>query len=119
MEHLPNHHQEERPWGNFEQFTLNEPSTVKIIFVASGKRFSLQRHAHRNEFWKIIDGDGLAVIGEESREVRAGDLLSVPQGTIHRLTGGATGLRLLEVAFGTFDENDIERLEDDFDRGSP
>ena len=30
---------DERPWGGFERYTLNEPSTVKIIEVAPGHRF--------------------------------------------------------------------------------
>ena len=37
----------ERPWGRFEQFTLNEPTTVKTITVEPGHRLSLQRHEHR------------------------------------------------------------------------
>ena len=38
---------DERPWGAFERFTLNEPSTVKIITVNAGQTLSLQRHEHR------------------------------------------------------------------------
>ena len=41
----------------------------------------------------------------------------MPQGARHRMgnSGTAAG-RLLEIAFGTFDEGDIERLEDDYAR---
>jgi mannose-6-phosphate isomerase-like protein (cupin superfamily) len=119
MEPLPTYHQEDRPWGAFEQFTLNEPTTVKILRVEAGKRFSLQRHAHRTEFWKVIEGDGEAQIGDTTQHLMLGDSVMIPEGALHRLTGGEHGIRVLEIAFGAFDENDIERVEDDFGRSQP
>jgi mannose-6-phosphate isomerase len=116
MSLLSNHHQEDRPWGSFEQFTLNEPSTVKIIHVSAEKRFSLQKHAHRSEFWKVISGTGIAHVGADEHEVKPGDVIEIPAGTLHRLTGGVDGISVLEIAFGSFDESDIERIEDDYGR---
>ena len=46
---------DQRPWGSFERFTLNEPSTVKLIYVRPGDRLSLQRHEHRDELWVALD----------------------------------------------------------------
>ena len=46
--------QEERPWGNFRQFSHNELSTVKIISINPNSSLSLQYHNNRSEFWKII-----------------------------------------------------------------
>ena len=41
----------------------------------------------------------------------------VPRGSTHRLGNpGPMLARVLEVAFGDFDEADIERLEDDYTR---
>jgi mannose-6-phosphate isomerase-like protein (cupin superfamily) len=116
MSLLSNHHEENRPWGSFERFTLNEPSTVKIIRVDAGKRFSLQKHAHRSEYWKVIEGTGVAVIGNETREVNVGDVVEILEHTEHRLKGGENGIAVLEITFGDFDENDIDRIEDDFGR---
>jgi mannose-6-phosphate isomerase-like protein (cupin superfamily) len=116
MSLLSNYHEEHRPWGSFEQFTLNEPTTVKILRVDAGKEFSLQKHAHRSEYWKVIEGDGTAFTDDEVREVRTGDVIEIPQGTLHRLKGGEHGIAVLEISFGDFDENDIERVEDDFGR---
>jgi mannose-6-phosphate isomerase len=113
---LSNHHEEQRPWGSFEQFTYNEPSTVKILGVDAGKRFSLQKHAQRSEWWKVIEGDGIAQVNEEERHVAVGDVIELPVGTLHRLTGGEHGIKVLEISFGNFDENDIVRTEDDFGR---
>lgn len=107
---------DDRPWGFFDQFTHNEASTVKIIAVAPGKRLSLQTHEHRSEFWHIISGAGIATIDTQEHVAVAGDEFEVPAGTKHRLTAGKEGLKILEIAFGNFDENDISRLEDDFGR---
>lgn len=113
---LDQHYKEERPWGYFERFTQNEQSTVKIIGVAPGKRLSLQRHAMRAEYWRILEGSGIAHMDGEDRDVSPGDSVEVPQGATHRLSAGPEGLTVLEIALGDFDENDIERLEDDFGR---
>ncbi|HEX8946612.1 MAG TPA: phosphomannose isomerase type II C-terminal cupin domain [Candidatus Paceibacterota bacterium] len=110
---------EDRPWGSFDRFTRDELSTVKIIRVAPSKRLSLQRHSHRNEFWHIISGSGTATIDEHETAVAPGDEFEVPARTLHRLAAGPEGLSLLEIAFGHFDENDIERFEDDFGRTTP
>ena len=58
MEALTSYEKEQRPWGNFERFTLNEKTTVKIITVNAGEELSLQKHNNRTEFWKIISGSG-------------------------------------------------------------
>ncbi len=107
MSLLTHRHEEQRPWGSFEQFTLNESSTVKIVRANPGQRLSLQKHTHRAEFWKVIEGDGIAQIGEEERHIQVGDEIEIPTGTLHRITGGEHGCAVLEISLGEFDENDI------------
>jgi mannose-6-phosphate isomerase len=116
MELLTNRYHEDRPWGSFDRFTANELSTVKFLHVDAGKRFSLQTHEHRSEFWKTIAGDGVASINGIDHELNMGDEIEIPVGTSHRLTGGPNGITVLEIALGHFDEEDIHRLEDDFGR---
>ncbi|HQU07989.1 MAG: mannose-6-phosphate isomerase [Parcubacteria group bacterium 21-54-25] len=107
---------DDRPWGSFDRFTQNESSTVKLLTVAPNKRLSLQQHAHRSEYWRVISGSGSAHIGDKEYTAQPGDEFEVPTGTLHRLTAGPTGLLILEIALGDFDETDIVRLEDDFGR---
>ncbi|MDB5264528.1 MAG: mannose-6-phosphate isomerase, type 2 [Parcubacteria group bacterium] len=107
---------EDRPWGGFDQFIHNEPCTVKILTVHPEKRFSLQKHSRRSEFWQVIEGSGTVHIGDVEKEVSVGDRIEIPVDTLHRLTGGPAGIKVLEIARGEFDENDIERVEDDFGR---
>jgi mannose-1-phosphate guanylyltransferase len=109
---------ERRPWGHFERFTLNEPSTVKLVYVESGQRLSLQYHNHRTEFWKVVKGPIKVRIGDEHRILQTDDSVIVPDRTVHRLIGlrGVQQAIILEISFGEFDESDIVRLEDDYSR---
>ena len=108
---------EERPWGRFQQFVANRPVTVKTITVEPGQRLSLQRHEHREEMWHVLDGCADVHVAGDERTLVAGELLVVPRGAVHRLgNSGTEVVRVLEIAFGHFDEDDIERLEDDYTR---
>ena len=116
MEGLSNYEKEQRPWGNFERFTLNEQTTVKIITVNAGESFSLQTHEHRDEFWRVLKGSGVIHIGDTDHNAREGDTFFSKRHTKHRALGGPEGLTFLEIALGEFDENDIQRLEDRYGR---
>ena len=116
MEGLPHYAKEERPWGNFERFTLNEKTTVKIITVNAGESISLQTHEHRDEFWRVIKGTGIIRIGDTDNQAHEGSQFFCPRHSEHRVTGGEGGTTFLEIAFGDFDESDIKRLEDRYGR---
>ena len=108
----------ERPWGQFQQFVSNEAVTVKIITVNPGQRLSLQTHGHRDEMWQVLDVPLDLQIDDRTWAAQAGERVWVPRGSRHRMAnGGAVPGRLLEIAFGDFDEDDIERIQDDYDRG--
>ena len=119
MDHNPHSpYKEIRPWGNFVEFVKNQPCTVKIITVEKGQAFSLQYHEGRDEFWRIISGDGVAVVGGVRKEISVGDDYFVPRKSLHRIEAGSEDVVLLEVATGEFDENDIVRVEDKYNRPS-
>jgi mannose-6-phosphate isomerase len=116
MKGLSNYEKEVRPWGNFERFTLNEKSTVKIITVNPGEELSLQQHEHRDEEWRILHGDGSVIVGDKETAVKPGDQFFVARGTKHRVMGGTHALIFLEIAEGDFDEADITRFDDKYGR---
>jgi mannose-6-phosphate isomerase-like protein (cupin superfamily) len=107
---------EERPWGRFEQFCHNETCTVKIISVNSGAELSLQYHNHRDEFWRIIEGKAIIVIGADEREAKAGDEFFIPRKTNHQIKTTDSSAKIMEISFGNFDESDIVRLKDIYGR---
>lgn len=107
---------EKKPWGNFEQFCKNEVCTVKIINVDPNEELSLQYHIHRDEFWKILLGKAIIVIGEQIKDGKEGDEFFIPKGTKHRIKTENSSVKILEISFGKFDEDDIVRLEDKYKR---
>ena len=108
----------ERPWGAFQNFATNQNVTVKVITVTPGSRLSLQKHAQRAEMWQVLDEAPVDItVGDRQWQAQQGELIWIPLGEVHRMgNSGSTPARVLEVGFGHFDEDDIERLEDDYSR---
>ena len=107
---------DKRPWGCFVQFTDNEICTVKIITVLPNSSLSLQYHNHRDEFWKVIDGGGQIVLGEQTIDVKKDDEFFIERKTLHRMMTADKEMSILEISYGEFDENDIVRIEDEYGR---
>ena len=108
---------EARPWGEFCRLSHNRRVTVKSITIEPGHRLSLQRHSSRGELWQILDAPLHVTVEQRSWLAQSGELVWVPPRAVHRLTNkGGSRARVLEISFGDFDEEDIERLEDDYAR---
>lgn len=106
-----------RPWGGFRQYAHNRRVTVSLMTVEPGGRLSLQAHTRRAEFWIVLDDGAVVQRGDEIQVCRAGDELWIPAGERHRLScSGPHAVRVLEVAFGDWDVNDITRYDDDYGR---
>jgi mannose-6-phosphate isomerase len=105
-----------RPWGSFRQYAHNEPVTVSLMTVTAGQRLSLQSHTGRAELWIVLD-DGAAVqVGDEVRYPKAGDEVWIGADEKHRLSSLGGTVRVLEVAFGNWQQDDITRYDDDYAR---
>jgi mannose-6-phosphate isomerase len=117
IDHVPPIIEVEKPWGKFEQYTHNALSTVKIITVQPGGALSLQYHHRRDELWVVLDAGAQIQLGDIDIRPRVGDRVFIPRATAHRLSAaGDRAVRILEVSFGEFDEDDIVRLEDVYGR---
>lgn len=108
--------QDDRPWGNFRRFAHNQECTVKILTVEAGESLSLQSHKLRDELWIVLD-EGLRVqVDDAIFEPKPRDEIVIMRGQKHRLSSAGPKGRVLEVAFGHFDEDDIERSDDVYGR---
>lgn len=107
----------ERPWGAFKQFAHNRPCTVSLMTVLPGQRLSLQSHTGRAELWIVIDDGATVQVGDSIDTYYAGDEIWIPANERHRLScKGDAPIRVLEVAFGNWQQDDIIRYEDDYKR---
>lgn len=107
----------ERPWGSFKQFANNEDCTVSLMTVLPGQRLSLQSHSGRSELWIVLDDGAVVQVGEDIKEYKAGDEIWIPVNEKHRLScKDKEPVRVLEVAFGNWQQDDIKRYADDYKR---
>ena len=120
MEREPPSVKVEKPWGYFEQYTHNLTSTVKIITVDPGSTLSRQYHKGRDELWVVLDPGARVELDGELLHPEPEEKLFIPRQTVHRLSSVGEGkVRILEISFGEFDEDDIVRLEDVYGRVGP
>jgi mannose-6-phosphate isomerase len=107
----------ERPWGSFKQYAFNEDATVSLMTVLPGQRLSLQSHVGRAELWIVLDDGAVIQVGETEQTYMTGDEVWIPAREKHRLScRGETPVRVLEVAFGNWQQADITRYEDQYQR---
>ena len=108
----------ERPWGSFKQYANNKEATVSLMSVKPGQRLSLQSHTGRAELWIVLDDGAVIQINDDVFYAKAGEEYWIPANARHRLSSNAESseVRVLEVAFGNWQQTDITRYEDDYDR---
>lgn len=106
----------ERPWGSFKQYAHNREVTVSLMTVEPGQRLSLQSHTGRAELWIVLDEGAVVQVDDEIFHPKAGDEIWIPANARHRLSSAGPRARVLEVAFGNWQQEDIARYEDDYNR---
>jgi mannose-6-phosphate isomerase len=107
----------ERPWGSFKQFAHNQNCTVSLMTVQPGQRLSLQSHTGRAELWIVIDDGAVIQVGDEQHVCQAGEEIWIARNQKHRLGSCKNKpVRVLEVAFGDWRQDDIKRYADDYQR---
>ena len=65
----------------------------------------------------VLDAGAKIELDNRIIQPQIGDRVFIPRMTMHRLsTTGNRSVRILEISFGEFEENDIIRLEDVYGR---
>lgn len=113
-----------KPWG--EELILNRSadSVIKMLRIDPGCRLSLQFHRHKHETLMLLNGSAVLTLGSSADCLRDsrfdhGARVQIEPRTIHRVTAGAAGADILEVASRLPDEgDDIVRLADDYGRAA-
>ncbi|QPF82897.1 mannose-1-phosphate guanylyltransferase/mannose-6-phosphate isomerase [Bradyrhizobium genosp. L] len=107
-----------RPWGSYQSVDNGDRHQVKRIIVKPGGRLSLQKHHHRSEHWIVVRGTAQVTVNELIKTVHENESIYIPIGAVHRLENpGKIQLELIEVQTGSyFGEDDIIRIEDDYQR---
>ena len=107
-----------KPWGSFEIIKESKGYKIKKLMVFPRKRLSLQKHNKRKEHWINVKGTANVVVGEKEFVLKQGEHCFIDIKEKHRLENPEKSiLEVIEVQIGDYlEEDDIERLEDDFNR---
>lgn len=114
------------PEENLNEIKITDKLSPKILIVAPHKRLSWQYHRRRAEIWKCIS-DRVSVATSDTDDhththiLNNGDIIKLPTGKRHRLIGMNEWGIVAEIWQHTnesdpSDEDDIIRLQDDFNR---
>ena len=109
---------DKRPWGKYEVLLDADDVKIKRITVNPYSRLSYQYHEERREQWTVVSGI-LTVILDDERVFRSpGESIKIPLGAKHRAWNEThEPVVFIEVQTGTyFGEDDIIRIEDDYER---
>ena len=111
---------------NTEELKVSGKLSPKILIIAPNKRLSWQYHHRRSEIWKVVSGEIKVVTSHDDIErkeeiLKEGDEIRLSKGERHRIIGMGDYAVVAEIWIHTdkdnpSDENDIVRVQDDFDR---
>lgn len=90
----------EKSWGNFTVLDVEDDSLTIKVNLLPGHRLHYHSHAHRDETWTIVSGEGRAVIDDAEIVVKPGVMLRLPAGCRHTLIAD-TEMTVIEVQIGT------------------
>jgi mannose-1-phosphate guanylyltransferase len=107
-----------RPWGSYTVLLESNLYKLKKITVKPNAKLSLQKHFHRSEHWIVTSGTALVTVGDKKTLLKANESTYIPIGFVHRLENpGLIPLVIIEAQVGEYlKEDDIVRLEDDYNR---
>lgn len=109
---------ESRPWGIYEVLLDSPEYKVKRISVNPGQKLSYQYHYKRREQWTVVKGTLTIILDGEKVFRETGESIKIPLGAKHRAWNETDEIvQFIEVQTGTyFGEDDIVRIEDDYNR---
>ncbi len=111
---------------NTEELKISGKLSPKILIISPNKRLSWQYHHRRSEIWKVVGGQIKVVTSHDNIErkekiLKEVDDIRLYKGERHRIIGMDEYAVVAEIWIHTdkdnpSDENDIVRVQDDFDR---
>ena len=111
---------------NTEKIKVSGKLSPKILIIAPNKRLSWQYHHRRSEIWNVVSGEIKVVTSHDDIErkeqiIKEGDEIRLSRSERHRIIGLKDYAVVAEIWIHTdkdnpSDENDIVRVQDDFDR---
>jgi len=107
-----------KPWGSYALILEKPNYKVKRIVIKPNQRLSKQVHRKRDEYWIVVEGEGIITRDEDKVYCSKGYNIDIPRGMIHRAENLSDDKDFIfvEIQIGECKEEDIVRLEDSYGR---
>lgn len=89
----------EKSWGSFRVLDVEDESLTIKVTLNPGHRMNYHSHSRRDEVWTVVSGRGCAIVDDEKRAVKAGDVIVMKAGCRHTIQAESE-LKLIEVQLG-------------------
>lgn len=89
----------EKSWGTYTVVDVQPGSMTVKISMKPGQQMSYHLHNHREEVWTVVSGTGKAIIDDEEKVIKTGDVITVKAGCKH-MVKATTALDMIEVQLG-------------------
>lgn len=86
-------------WGHVKVLDIENGSQTMKVTLNHGQSLEYQSHAHRDELWVIISGEGQIILDGKRNNVKKGDIITMKAGCKHTITA-AKELKLIEIQLG-------------------
>ena len=107
----------EKSWGSFRVLDVESGSMTIKVTLNEGHSMNYHNHKHRDEVWVVISGEGMTVIDGTEKQVKAGDVVTMPAGCNHTVIA-QTELKLIEIQIGKeISVQDKEKVDLPFNAG--
>lgn len=89
----------EKSWGDFRVIDAESDSMTIKVSIKAGDSMNYHSHAHRDEVWVVVSGQGRTIVDGMEQKVSTGDVITMQSGCRHTIFAD-TELRLIEVQLG-------------------
>ena len=104
-----------KAYGDYENIylrKLNSDSLVSSFVIFIKKEVKAHKHATHSEHIYFLDGEGEMMLGDKKINVKKGDMIFVPKGTVHSLAvTSKTTVKVLSIQAPMFDGKDRVLME--------
>ena len=116
-----------KPWGSYEDFYRTDECVFKKLVLKPGHSISYQRHEKRGEIWYVTSGEGVIKTSVSDQPLLTfsqavlspGETVEIFPGVWHQLINPESNVEdlvIYEMQYGTCFEDDIERIDDPYNR---
>lgn len=77
-------------------------------FVKPAEETKAHQHDVSQEIYYILEGEGIMTLGSRKFDIRSGDAVLIPPGTVHKVKASDSGIRMLCICTPPYMHEDTE-----------